>query len=43
MVYKEDDEIAVLPISIVYLTLAVLEYFMDKRPLHKHSKLSRQP
>ena len=42
---EEDDEIAVLPISIPdsgRAVLAALGYFMDKRPLQKHSKLSKR-
>ena len=44
---EEDDEIAVLPISrpdsVSRAVLATLGYFVDKRPLQKHSKLSKRP
>ena len=36
---EEDEEIAVLLISIADSD----GYFMDKRPLQKHSKLSKKP
>ena len=40
---EEDDEISVLPISIADSVLATLGYFKDKKPLQKHSKLSKKP
>ena len=43
---KEDDENTVLPISIPDsegAALATLGYFMDKRPVQKHSELSKKP
>ena len=39
---EEDDETGVLPISIPDSVLATLGYFVDKRPLQKHSKLSKK-
>ena len=38
---EEEDENAVLPISISISVLATLGYFLDERPLQKHSKPSR--
>ena len=43
---EDDDQIAVLPISIAdsdRAVLATLGYSMDKRPLQKQSKLSEKP
>ena len=44
---EEEDEITYLPISIrasnMQAVLAMLGYFMDKRPLQKHSKLYKKP
>ena len=41
---EEEDEIAFFPNSIADSdVLVTLGYFVDKRPLQKHSKLSKTP